>query len=118
MHCYFLRPGDPDTSLLFVVDRVRDGRTYVTRTVKGVQGGKDIFTAMVSFARHDEPAPVEHGTAMPTDAPDPESLPDEAARLTAILADPRLPPQYHKIIRRHMESSGPMDMRCVGMCGA
>ena len=32
LHAYFLRPGDPAVPILYEVDRIRDGRSFTTRT--------------------------------------------------------------------------------------
>ena len=72
MHSYFLRGGDPTVPALFLVDRVRDGGSFTTRRVLGVQHGETIYALTVSFQKP-EPG-VEHADEMP-DAPDPESLP-------------------------------------------
>ncbi|MCF8610735.1 acyl-CoA thioesterase II [Gordonia sp. HY285] len=74
LHGYFLRPGKPDHPTIFLVDRIRDGRSFVTRRVNGVQNGETIFSMSASFhVANDEG--IEHQDTMPT-APDPESLPD------------------------------------------
>jgi acyl-CoA thioesterase-2 len=72
LHAYFLRPGDPTVPILYEVDRIRDGRSFTTRRVVGIQHGKAIFNLSASFHR-DEDGP-DHQVAMPS-APDPESLP-------------------------------------------
>ncbi|KAG6083483.1 hypothetical protein E4U15_001971 [Claviceps sp. LM218 group G6] len=50
-HCYFLLAGSGSVPILFHVERVRDGRSYVTRTVQARQRGKCIFTTTISFVR-------------------------------------------------------------------
>lgn len=73
LHGYFLRPGRPDEPAVFMVDRIRDGRSFVTRRVTGVQDGEAIFSMSASFhVTHDEG--IEHQDRMP-EVPDPESLP-------------------------------------------
>jgi acyl-CoA thioesterase-2 len=72
LHGYFLRPGDPTVPVVFTVDRIRDGRSFVTRHVLARQRGKAIFDMSVSF-QADEHG-YEHQMEMPA-APDPESLP-------------------------------------------
>ena len=42
-HSYFLRPGDMDKSITFTVDRIRDGKSFTTRSVKAIQEGEVIF---------------------------------------------------------------------------
>src|SRR5207249_4498555 len=39
LHAYFLRPGDPSTPILYLVDRIRDGKTFTTRRVVAIQHG-------------------------------------------------------------------------------
>ena len=61
LHAYFIRPGDPAVPLVYLVERVRDGRSFTTRRVSAIQHGKTIFTLSASF-HHDEPG-VEHADA-------------------------------------------------------
>src|SRR5437667_8443982 len=44
LHAYFIRPGDPAVPIVYLVDRVRDGRSFTTRRVSAVQHGETIFT--------------------------------------------------------------------------
>lgn len=73
LHGYFLRPGNPTAPTVFLVDRIKDGRSFCTRRVNGVQDGETIFSMSVSFQVLDEG--VEHQDEMPA-APNPEDLPD------------------------------------------
>jgi acyl-CoA thioesterase-2 len=86
LHAYFLLPGDVSRPIVYEVDRVRDGSSFTTRSVSGVQGGKSIFHMAVSFHRGEDG--FEHQDEMP-DAPEPLAVPTEADRLRA-MAD-RLP---------------------------
>ena len=61
LHAYFIRPGDPAVPLVYLVDRVRDGRSFTTRRVSAIQHGKTIFTLSASF-HHDEPG-LSHAVA-------------------------------------------------------
>ncbi|ROO85565.1 acyl-CoA thioesterase-2 [Actinocorallia herbida] len=72
LHAYFVRAGDPGQSILYLVERVRDGRSFATRRVVARQHGKTIFMTSVSFAA-DGPGP-DH--SLPLDVPlgDPEAL--------------------------------------------
>ena len=54
IHAYFLRPGSYDRPIRFVVDRIRDGRTFTTRRVVAHQNGEAIFNMSASFARPEE----------------------------------------------------------------
>ncbi len=73
LHAYFLRAGDPKVPILYQVDRIRDGRSFTTRRVVGIQHGRAIFNLAASFHLH-EPG-FEHELTMPEVAA-PESLPD------------------------------------------
>lgn len=78
LHAYFLRPGDPHVPVVYLVDRIRDGRSFTTRRVVGVQHGRAIFNLSASFQVPEDG--VDHADPMPA-APDPESLPTFAERL-------------------------------------
>ena len=56
---------------VFLVDRIRDGRSFATRLVTGIQDGQAIFTMSASFHVQDEG--IEHQDEMPP-VPDPETL--------------------------------------------
>ncbi len=71
LHAYFLRPGDPSLPIVYEVDRIRDGRSFTTRRVVGIQHGKPIFNLQASF--HHAEDGMEHASPMP-DAPAPETL--------------------------------------------
>lgn len=51
MHCYFVLAGDASIPILYHVERVRDGKSFITRTVQARQRGKAIFTTTCSFMR-------------------------------------------------------------------
>jgi acyl-CoA thioesterase-2 len=74
LHAYFLRSGDPGVPILYEVDRIRDGKSFSTRRVVAIQHGKAIFNVQASFQKA-EPG-LEHQIAMPSDVPEPDSLPD------------------------------------------
>ncbi|WP_262320325.1 acyl-CoA thioesterase [Acidiferrimicrobium sp. IK] len=69
LHAYFLRPGNPSMPIVYEVDRLRDGRSYTTRRVVGIQGGKAIFNLQASF--HAPEAGYEHQAPAP-DVPGPD----------------------------------------------
>jgi acyl-CoA thioesterase-2 len=77
LHAYFIRPGDPAVPIVYLVDRIRDGRSFTTRRVVAVQHGKAIFNLAASFHRA-EPG-LDHQTTMPA-VPDPETLPTLSER--------------------------------------
>ena len=75
IHGYFLRPGDSEIPILFDVDRIRDGRSFTTRRVVGIQHGEAIFNMSSSFQKIEEG--LEHTTDMP-DVPGPDGLKPDA----------------------------------------
>lgn len=70
MHCYFVLAGDSSIPILYHVERVRDGKSFVTRTVQARQRGKCIFTTTLSFVREGSGGKitVDHGWDMPDGA--------------------------------------------------
>ena len=101
LHAYFIRPGDPAVPIVYIVDRVRDGRSFTTRRVSAIQHGKVIFTLSASF-HHAEPGP-EHGAPMPQ-APPPESIAPTAERLKKLFGA-----RAHEAFR-----NTPIDLRFAG----
>lgn len=95
LHGYFLRPGDPDVPVVFRVDRIRDGASFVTRHVVARQRGRAIFNMSVSFQREENG--YEHQLEMPA-APDPESLPTRA-----------------ELVKRHYEAIPEADRHWVAL---
>ena len=74
LHGYFLRPGDPEVPIIYEVDRIRDGGSFTTRRVVGIQHGHAIFSTSVSFQIQEEGLDYHMPMA---DQPDPESLMSE-----------------------------------------
>ncbi|KAI0273491.1 thioesterase-like superfamily-domain-containing protein [Gloeopeniophorella convolvens] len=72
---YFLLGVSPSIPVLYYVDRVREGRSYATRFVRAVQGGKPVFIMMCSFQlpEHWQPS---RWWKMPSVTP-PENCPNE-----------------------------------------
>src|SRR5690349_2420031 len=71
LHAYFLRPGDMAHPIVYEVDRVRDGRSFIARRVQAIQNGAPILSMIASF-QTPEPG-LEHQSKMP-DVPPPEKL--------------------------------------------
>jgi acyl-CoA thioesterase-2 len=59
--------------ILYLVDRIRDGRSFATRRVVAIQHGVAIFNLSASFQVQEEG--FTHGLPMP-DVPPPEAVPD------------------------------------------
>jgi len=77
LHCYFILNASPARPIYYNVDRVRDGRSYVTRAVRAVQGGKTIFIMVCSFQKP-EPWQPSYRSPMPPNIPPPEVCKGEA----------------------------------------
>jgi acyl-CoA thioesterase-2 len=101
LHAYFIRPGDPAVPLIYLVERVRDGRSFTTRRVTTIQHGKTIFTLSASFHR-DEPG-VEHADPMP-DVPPPDTIATTAERMEKLFG-----PSV-----REWYDGNPIDIRHIG----
>ena len=71
LHAYFIRPGLPELPIDYNVARYSDGRSFSSRRVEAVQGGKIILCLLASM--HDEEPGAVHQIAMP-DVPPPEAL--------------------------------------------
>jgi acyl-CoA thioesterase II len=106
LHAYFIRPGDPTVPLVYLVERVRDGRSFSTRRVTVVQHGKTIFTLSASF-HQPEPGGFEHYEAMP-EVPGPEEIEPSSVRLRRLFG-----PAADEYTR-----DNPIDMRHVGPLSA
>jgi len=104
LHAYFIRPGDPAVPIVYLVDRVRDGRSFTTRRVSAVQHGETIFTLAASFHRP-EPG-SEHADPMP-EAPLPETVERNSNRLRRVLGE-----AYGQMFEP------PIDVRSVGPLSA
>ncbi|KAJ4188153.1 acyl-CoA thioesterase [Fusarium solani] len=67
LHCYFLSVGDSKIPITFTVQRVRDGKSFATRTVLASQRGKCILTTTMSFMRpaSGEVPGMQHSSTMP-----------------------------------------------------
>jgi acyl-CoA thioesterase-2 len=101
LHAYFIRPGDPTVPLIYLVERVRDGRSFTTRRVSAIQHGKTIFTLSASFQRRERG--VEHSEPMPA-VPSPEEIPTTAERMEKLFG-----PSVHDWF-----GANPIDIRHIG----
>lgn len=73
-HAYFLRPGMPDTPVLYRVERIREGRSFMTRRIVALQNGVAIFSMDASFQSVE--SGLEHQIPM-GDFPSPSELEDD-----------------------------------------
>ena len=78
MHCYFMRPGDPKRAVIYDVELIRDGKSFLTRRVTARQHGAAIFSCQLSYQKPE--SGFDHQAPMPQVA-GPENLQSEAQTL-------------------------------------
>jgi acyl-CoA thioesterase-2 len=77
LHGYFIRGGTSDEPIRFEVDRIRNGRSFLTRLVVARQSNGAIFNLSASF--HVEEGDVDVASrTLPPDVPDPDDLDDDS----------------------------------------
>ncbi|NNP72026.1 acyl-CoA thioesterase II [Acinetobacter defluvii] len=74
LHAYFLYGGDINAPIIYEVDKLRDGKSFLSRQVRAIQHGRTIFSAMVSFATPEDG--LDYQIAEPQ-YPKPEELKSE-----------------------------------------
>lgn len=105
LHGYFIRPGDPQVPIIYHVERLRDGKSYSTRSVAAIQHGNKIFSIIVSFHAGEQGA-FDHQDKMPN-VPSPEKL--TAVQLSELPGFPEVPER----IRRYYDPDRPIELRPV-----
>lgn len=93
LHAYFVLPGDVNIPIVFEVDRIRDGGSFTTRSVKAIQRGQAIFNMSASFQL--EQSGFDHQIDMP-EVPGPEAL----ANWEGLAQEygEQLPPNFRKLL--------------------
>jgi acyl-CoA thioesterase-2 len=76
LHAYFIRRGDHSEPVRYEVDRVRNGRSFTTRSVTARQAVGAILSVSVSF-QVDEEGPEVQSADLP-DVPGPTELPQDS----------------------------------------
>ncbi|KAL2202445.1 Thioesterase/thiol ester dehydrase-isomerase, partial [Sarocladium strictum] len=90
----FLHLGSAESPITYSVERLREGRSYVTRSVQAVQDGACLYTAVLSFATelYKPGDQVSHALTSPlVEVPDCKSTRTMEERATAGLAPELLP---------------------------
>lgn len=105
LHCYFIRPGDPNIPIIFEVDRSRDGGSFTTRRVIAVQHGKQIFNLAASFQV--EEGGLDHQADMPQ-APEWSDVRNDLEAEREALKD--APPEQ----KAWLDRPHPIELRTVG----
>lgn len=79
------------------MERLREGRSYTTRSVKAVQDGQVVFILLCSFQRP-EPWQPGHQWQMPANVPSPEECELEEIRFIRTANEPGLHEKFKAIL--------------------
>ncbi|XP_057980494.1 acyl-CoA hydrolase 2-like isoform X2 [Malania oleifera] len=109
LHSYFLLVGDFNMPILYIVHRLRDGKSFATRRVDAIQKGNIIFTLLASFQR--EELGFEHQEATMPSVPAPETLLSMEELRERRLMDPRLPRTYRNKVATSKFVPWPIEIR-------
>nr|AIL29214.1 acyl-CoA thioesterase [Camellia oleifera] len=109
LHCYFLLVGDLDLPIMYEVHRVRDGKSFATRTVDAIQKGNVVFTLLASFQKEEEG--FDHQVPVMPSVPDPETLLSMEEVRERRLTDPRLPRTYRNKVATAKFVPWPIEIR-------
>ncbi|NYJ01094.1 acyl-CoA thioesterase-2 [Nocardioides thalensis] len=72
LHSYFLLPGDYKVPIIYDVERIRDGKSFLTRRVVARQHGRPIYYQTLNFQKVEDG--FEHQDRMPEVKPPEEGL--------------------------------------------
>lgn len=111
LHCYFVRPGNPDRPILYHVEDLRDGHSFGTRIVKAQQNGENILTMLASYHKL-EISPFSHQYSMPV-APPPEDLKSTGELYKMSLDSGMVPEKYVSYVKKLLSLEVPMEMKPV-----
>ena len=106
LHGYFMRPGDPAVPIVYEVDRIRDGKSFVTRRVVAIQHGHAIFSMSASFQV--EETGLDHQARAP-EVPPPEELISEEELKRQFMEHAKEP------IKRYWRRERPIETRPVSL---
>lgn len=78
LHGYFVGPGNSDRPTVYLVDEIRNGRSFRVRSVRAVQDGRTLFTMQASFHIRGDSGP-QHSDLV-REVPPPEDIPPPSAK--------------------------------------
>ncbi len=104
LHGYFLRAGDIEAPIVYLVERLRDGHSFSARRVLAIQHGQPILNGSISFQV--EESGFEHQLGMP-EVPSPDDLEPGAQVSAEELA------QLPEKLQRWLTRRGPFEFRPV-----
>lgn len=98
MHAYFMRPGDPVRAVIYDVELIREGRSFLTRRVTARQHGAAIFSCQLSYQKPeqglDHQAPMPHVIGPENLRTEAQMLAGEWLKSTSTLPDQRVPTEW------------------------
>ncbi len=94
VHAYFIRGGDADLPITYEVDRIRDGRSFVTRRVVARQANKAMLNLAASF-QIDEPQADVQLVHAPASLPTHDDSPPAAYHWSPFLEQRWVPDDQH-----------------------
>jgi acyl-CoA thioesterase-2 len=92
--------------IIYEVDRIREGKSFLTRRVVAIQHGHAIFSMSASFQRHEDG--LDHQAEMP-DVPAPETLMSEDQLKELVMASAPEP------VRAYWQRERPIELRPVSL---
>ena len=112
-HCYFILGGTPDKDLVYTVKRLRDGKTFFTRSVVAIQNGKAIFTLLAQFQAPEPSRGLEYHDPIPSGIVEPDDLLDIYEYWQAIADHPGLSKNLREYIEKVAQRPVTIDQRIV-----
>ncbi|KAF2726322.1 Thioesterase/thiol ester dehydrase-isomerase [Polychaeton citri CBS 116435] len=110
MHCYFVLAGNAEIPVIYSVERVREGKSFCTRTVQARQRGKPVFTTTLSFMREGAGGKetVSHAVKMADDmGPPPPDDSEEGFEVRASRGDKSGPGPFVSRRLRNLNNDSP-----------
>jgi acyl-CoA thioesterase II len=125
LHSYFLTASDNSSPISYTVSRLRDGKSFETRSVTARQDNRIVFECSMNFHRK-EKGNLEHQLPMPTgiffinlkykhlfylDAVPPENLLSLTDHIQKLLDDKRLLPELKPLVESILQMPMRIDVR-------
>ncbi|KAL4810638.1 thioesterase-like superfamily-domain-containing protein [Aspergillus unguis] len=120
LHGSFVFAGTSDDSILYHVERIRDGKGFCTRSVRAIQAQKLVFICTISFTRAGSSdtasKELQHFPPMPSNAPQPDDTYKDSNELqlpfvnssVGIVDDSRQGRPEEKRIHQWVKACGPL----------
>ncbi|KAH9060837.1 thioesterase II [Lactarius vividus] len=112
---YFILSASASVPLLYYVDRLREGRSYSTRSVRAMQGGRVVFVMLCSFQIPEIWQPSRQWS-MPQ-VPRPEDCENEVEYIRRIASQPSTPEEFRARLLGHAKSreESPISVKPAGI---